>query len=114
MKYFKEKEFMMGDVCVYEYMNTDFLNKLDTLRDLLEHFIVINSSYRSEDYNKSIGGSKNSMHLLGRAVDVDITRYDGATRRKLVSVALGLGLTVGVSKTFIHIDDRENSTLFGY
>jgi hypothetical protein len=39
-----------------------------------EHFgvpIYISSGYRSEALNKAIGGSKNSDHNLGRALDLD-------------------------------------------
>lgn len=114
MKYFKEEEFIMGSVCVYDKMDKDFLVKLDLLRELLDSPVKINSSYRSEEYNKNIGGSLKSMHLTGKAADISIVSYDGATRCKLVNIALSLGLSVGVAKTFIHIDNREVQTLFGY
>lgn len=114
MKYFTASEFKMGHVCVYDKMDKKFLEKLDVLRGLLGEPMVITSSYRSESYNKGVGGSKKSMHLTGKAVDVSIVNYDGQTRRNLVNLAMVLGLTVGVSNTFIHLDNREVPTLFGY
>ncbi len=114
MKYFTASEFKMGSWIVFDKMDRPFLDKLDMLRELLGESIIITSSYRSEKYNKEVGGSIKSMHLTGKAVDVKISHYDGVTRRNLVNLALCLGLTVGVAKTFIHLDSRDNPTLFGY
>ena len=50
-------------------------NQLQVLRDELGKPIHINSAYRSEDYNQSIGGVKNSKHLLGKASDISIKGY---------------------------------------
>lgn len=41
--------------------------------------IKINSGFRSTQHNKEVGGVDNSMHLLGKAVDIapiDINDYD--------------------------------------
>jgi hypothetical protein len=46
----------------------------DVFDKVREHFgvpIYISSGYRSEALNKAIGGSKNSDHNLGRALDLD-------------------------------------------
>ena len=37
--------------------------------------IVIRSGYRSSEYNRQVGGTKNSQHLLGKAVDVYVKDY---------------------------------------
>lgn len=114
MRFFTAQEFKMGHVCVFDKMDTDFLLKLDMLRELLGEPMVITSSYRSESYNKGVGGSTKSMHLTGKAVDISISNYNAQTRTNLVQLALSLGLTVGVARTFIHLDDREVQTVFGY
>lgn len=101
-------------VIVFNKMSPVLISRLELLRELLGKPILITSSYRSEKYNKDVGGSPRSMHLTGKAVDIDITRYDGETRRKLVSIALAIGLTVGVAKSFIHLDVRDKPTFFGY
>lgn len=112
MKYFKESEFVMGTENVFDKMNPEFLELLDDLRTLVNEPLKVNSSYRSEDYNKSIGGSKNSKHMEGIAVDLHCT--DSNLRLKIVENALGLGLTCGVAKTFIHIDNRLIQIVFAY
>jgi len=54
-----------------ENLKTISVEVFDKIR---EHFgvpIYISSGYRSEALNKAIGGSKNSDHNLGRALDLD-------------------------------------------
>jgi uncharacterized protein YcbK (DUF882 family) len=112
MKYFKESEFVMGSENVFNKMDEEFLELLDNLRTLVGSPLSLNSSYRSEEYNKSIGGSKNSQHMKGIASDLHCT--DSNLRLRIVENALGLGLTCGIAKTFIHIDNRLKQIVFAY
>ena len=112
MKYFRNTEFMMGNENVFDKMDKNLLTQLDELRGLVNEPLKINSSYRSLDYNRSINGSSKSQHLLGKAVDLHCD--NGTLRGKIVHHALNLGLTVGVAKTFIHIDNRDNQIVFTY
>ena len=70
MRYFKESEFTMNGQLVFDKMNPEFLELLDNLRDLVREPLRVNSSYRSEEYNKSIGGSLKSTHMYGIAADL--------------------------------------------
>jgi len=112
MKYFKENEFVMGTENVFDKMDSDLLKKLDSLRELVNNPLYITSSYRSESYNASVGGSQRSQHLKGNAVDLSCN--NGDLRANIVKNALSLGLSVGVAKTFIHIDNRPNQIVFSY
>ena len=110
LKYFKPTEFKMGTEIVFDKMNSQFLEKLDTLRYLCGIPLKINSSYRTEDYNKSVKGAKNSMHLEGRAVD--IACINSTTRAIILKNALAMGLSCGVYKTWIHVDDRDKQIVY--
>ena len=112
MRYFGKHEFKMGDKNVFDKMDKEFLEVLDNLRECVNESLYITSSYRSEEYNESVGGSKNSQHLKGNAVDLFCD--NGALRLKIVENALGLGLSVGVAKTFIHVDNRLQQIVFAY
>jgi len=112
MRYFKDAEFIMDGEVVYSKMQSQFLALLDQLRGEVGEPLLINSSYRSEEYNEQIGGVKNSMHVHGRAVDLHCD--NSRLRAKIVRVALSLGLTVGVNSTFIHVDNRDNQIMFTY
>jgi uncharacterized protein YcbK (DUF882 family) len=102
----------MGDKNVFDKMDSDLLHRLDLLRGLVSEPLNINSSYRSKEYNKSVGGSKNSQHLKGKAVDLHCN--NSTLRAKIVRYALELDLTCGVAKTFVHIDNRDNQIVFTY
>lgn len=110
--HFKESEFIMGGEYVGNKMNQGFLLELDTLRSTVDMPFQITSSFRSFEYNKSVGGSKGSFHLQGRAVDISC--LDGVKRARITKAALNQGLSVGVAKTFVHIDNRSNQIIYSY
>lgn len=50
------------------------------------------------------------MHCLGRAVDVSCK--DSVSRYRIVNSALSAGFHgIGIGSTFVHLDDRESSTM---
>jgi uncharacterized protein YcbK (DUF882 family) len=113
LKYFSPSEFTMDGQPVFHKMNPAFLQLLDKCRELAGVPFVITSSYRSPSKNRRVGGSVGSMHLYGRAVDIECP--DGATRWKIVKAAMSLGLSVGVMRSALHLDNREGiPTMFDY
>ena len=112
MRYFKESEFIMGNEIVYSKMNVQFLTLLDELRERVGEPLKVNSSYRSLEYNASIGGASKSKHMEGIAVDLHCT--DSKLRVKIVGHAIQLGLTVGIGNRFIHCDNRNEQIMFTY
>ena len=112
LRYFSKSEFTMGGENVYHMMDDIFLATLDTLRHNAGILMTITSSYRSPEYNASVGGASKSMHLQGRAVDIACS--DSHDRMIIIKEALELGLTVGVASSFLHIDDRDYQIVFTY
>lgn len=108
--HFTPEEFKQGNKNVYNNMDKSFLVKLDKLRELCGMPLKINSSYRDKEYNKSVGGSENSMHILGRAVDIACN--NSVTRGIILKNALNLGLTCGVYRNWIHVDDRLTQLVY--
>ena len=53
-------------------MDEDFLYSLDHARELAGIPFVITSAYRTPEKNKEVGGSENSSHLKGLAVDIRV------------------------------------------
>jgi len=119
LKYFGEHEFKMGNEIVFDRMSKFFLRKLDKLRSKCGFPLNLNSSFRTKTYQIDLAkrrGQKpalNSMHLKGRAVDIKTDNLTGEQKVKLMNSAINMGLTVGVYKTFYHIDDRKDQTIFG-
>lgn len=51
-------------------------NVFEPIRAHLNAPIKVNSGYRSPALNKRIGGAKNSQHVLGEAIDLDLHDRD--------------------------------------
>ncbi len=105
-KFFKVEE-LQCKCCKACNMEQAFLNRLDMLRVAFGGPMIITSGYRCKSYNDKVKGSKNSQHMLGRAVDVAIAESD--KRHKLVACATQLGFSVGIDGSFVHVDSREGT-----
>lgn len=65
--------------------------------------VVIHSHWRSVKRNKLIGGSRNSLHITGQAMD--ISAYKCLTHKQLGKIAFKYA-TVIIYPTHVHIDER--------
>lgn len=75
------------------------------------HFIV-NCAFRDPEEDRRKGRSGTSYHCKGRALDLSTSGLSGSDRRNIVLRFMKAGLTVGLYKTFIHVDNRDNPILF--
>lgn len=53
------------------------INILQPIRDHFKVPVIVTSGYRSKAYNEAIGGSENSQHMRGEAVDIDLGNKNG-------------------------------------
>jgi len=90
----------------------ELAEQLQILRDHIGLPIRITSGYRSKEYNRRIGGVRNSMHVIGKASDLYM---DGMSARELNGVIIDLiragkmkegGVGLYVSQGFVHYDIR--------
>lgn len=93
-----------------------FASELAALRASFGEPMKVNCCCRCPDHNAAVGGHWRSLHLIreGRvqgscAVDVHVP--DPQYRTALAMQALSLGWSVGVYKTFLHLDKREYAGL---
>ena len=102
--YFSEKEFRRcNPPCSLQDMDEDAITYFDRVREDAGIPLVINSAYRSPDWEKKQGRSGNSAHTRGMALDIRCTT--SANRFKIVRALLDNYCTrIGVGKTFIHAD----------
>ena len=93
-------------------------NQLQVLRDELKKPIHINSAYRSEDYNKQIGGVKNSQHIMGRAADIAIKGMTPIEVSKVIERLISNGDMlqggIGIYSSFVHYDIRGERRRWDY
>ena len=72
--------------------------------------VIVTSGYRSVDYNKRIGGAKNSMHIKGMAVDISVTNVH------IIKVASFLlynilkypwtRMAISIHQNYLHVDEK--------
>lgn len=83
------------------------LSGLEHLRALSQKAIHILSGYRCPQHNQQVGGQSNSMHIVGKAADVQIDQLDAlATLRLVQQVPQFTGYGLYVAEHFVHVDTR--------
>ncbi len=104
LKYFNYSEFDSPDVQGSgQLMDKTLLEMLDEVRDKFDKPIHINSGFRTPAHNEAVGGTENSSHLKGLAVDINCK--ESGDRFDLINCLLDVGFSrIGVAKTFIHAD----------
>jgi uncharacterized protein YcbK (DUF882 family) len=92
--------------CQETLIDTELVEKLQSLRDTLGIPLYINSAYRCLKHNAAIRGSRDSQHMLGKAVDISVrNRVSHSTIIFRAGLAGFTGL--GEYPTFVHLDVRE-------
>ena len=105
--YFSDEELECG-CCGELEMDEDFLCILNKLRADFNYPMIVTSAYRCEGHNAAVGGSPNSQHLLGNAVDIHWEDYSSALKYRLIQFALDYDFRgIGISDEFIHLDRRD-------
>lgn len=106
-KHFKVKEFSCNDGADYVPIDKGLIIKLEALREKLENRpIIINSGYRTREYNKKVGGVPESYHIYGKAVDIHV---NGKTPAQIAHAAQDLWFGgIGLYDTFVHLDTRRD------
>lgn len=103
-RYFKPEEFQCcKPSCKLEDMNEEFMQKLDDARSICSYKFVLNSAYRSPEYEKLQGRSGTSSHCKGLAVDISC--LTSQCRLKMLLALLAVGFRrIGIYPTFLHVD----------
>lgn len=109
MKYFNESEFDCQETGENK-MNSEFLAKMDLLREACGFSFVITSGYRDPSHSIELRKEKPGTHSQGIACDIKAA--SGWHRRKIVEGAIALGFQgIGVAKDFVHVDDRKSTSV---
>jgi hypothetical protein len=114
-KNFKREEFNqknnplpLKDVVV----DDDLLNKLEKLRSLVGNKpIIINSGFRTPEYNKKVGGAEKSQHIEGKAADIEVKGMSSKELEKKAKEA-GFAFTMTYdNKPHLHVDVRKSTPI---
>ena len=109
-KNFHRGEFECHCQCGKDTVDSELI---DVLQDLRNHFIEpvgINSGNRCSAYNKKIGGSLHSQHLLSKAADIIVRFISPELVADYLEDKYPDKYGIGRYGKFTHIDVRQNKT----
>ena len=105
-KNFSEAEFRCG-CCGRVVIDNEFVTMLQNARDRAGIPFRITSGYRCQKHNAEVGGMPNSLHLTGRAADIEVSQSHD--RFVILKSLLNVGFNrVGIGRDFIHVDSGGN------
>lgn len=105
-RYFKYDDFKCKETGENK-IDVSFVYRLDRLREMCGFPLNISSGYRSPKHSVEVSKPAGAVgqHTLGIAADIVCS--DSVQRYKILSSAFEMGFTgIGMSKSFIHVDDR--------
>ncbi len=103
-QYFNRSEFTCKCGCGFNTVDTKLLEVITSVRKHFGQPVTITSGCRCLVYNRAVGGTKTSQHLLGRAADIQVRHIaPNAVQEFLADTPGGLGRYA----TFTHIDSRS-------
>lgn len=106
---FKVREFACKDGSDAVFISPKLVEVLQKIREHFGRAVTITSAFRSQAYNKTVGGTGNSQHLYGLAADIVVT---GVAPAKVAAYAETLlpnsgGIGIYAKKGFTHVDTRK-------
>ena len=109
-KYFKESEFKKCvPACSLQDMKQGTMDKLDAAREIAGIPFVLNSAYRSPEWEKAHGRTGDGAHPHGQAVDIRCN--SNANRFKIVDALICAGFVrIGIGKNYVHADDDASKS----
>ena len=107
-KYFKIEDFNCQETGDNE-MDIEFIKALDHLRAACGFPFVITSGFRSKKHSLERAKKAPGTHAQGIASDIRVS--GGSQRAKIVKHASAMGMSVGVAKTFVHVDTRKTEQM---
>lgn len=107
-KNFKVSEFKCNDGSDTVLISDKLVGLLQKIRDHFGAAVTINSAYRTESYNKKIGGATKSQHVNGTAADIVVKGATPLEVAQYVEHIMPDSGGIGVYQSFTHVDVRAN------
>lgn len=103
---FKVSEFACKDGSDTVFVAPELVALLQKIREHFGKAVVINSAYRTDAYNKKVGGAAYSQHKYGVAADIELSGVAPLAVAQYVQTLLPNKGGIGVYSTFTHVDVR--------
>lgn len=106
-EHFTGKEFRCKDGTEEFLFCPNLIEVLERIRKIVNSPVIINSGYRTPEWNTKVGGTKCSYHMKGMAADIVVK---GHTTKEVAKIADEIMKNHGgvIRYTnFVHVDVRE-------
>ena len=107
-KNFKVSEFKCNDGSDTVLISDKLVGLLQNIRNHFGAAVTINSAYRTESYNKKIGGATKSQHVNGTAADIVVKGSKPLEVAQYVEHIMPDHGGIGVYQSFTHVDVRAS------
>ena len=107
---FKVKEFACKDGSDKILISTELVEVLQKIRTHFGKPVNINSAYRTETYNKKVGGVSSSQHLYGTAADIVVSGVKASDVANYAETLLPNSGGIGRYSNFTHVDVRDKKS----
>ena len=107
-KNFKVSEFKCNDGSDTVLISDKLVGLLQNIRNHFGAAVTINSAYRTESYNKKIGGATKSQHVNGTAADIVVKGATPLEVAQYVEHIMPVSGGIGVYQSFTHVDVRAS------
>lgn len=105
-EHFKAKEFQSKDNTDGILIATELLDTLEKIRNHFNAPVIINSGYRTPDWNSKVNGASNSYHCKGMAADIVVKRHSSKEVARYADSIMEQGGIIRYTN-FTHVDMRE-------
>lgn len=106
-KHFKASEWKCKDGAKYFLWSADLMAILEDIRKHFNAPVIIDSAYRTPEWNSRVGGTKNSYHIKGMAADIRVKGHSSREVAKYIAYELMPNWGGVIQYTnFVHVDVR--------
>lgn len=106
-EHFKANEFRCKDGSDEILICKELLEILEEVRNHFNAPVIINSGYRTPEWNTKVGGAKCSYHMKGMAADIVVKGHTPKEVAKIASEIMKNHGGVIRYTNFVHVDVRE-------
>ena len=104
---FERSEFECSCGCGFDTVDAELIGVLERVRAKFGAPVTVTSGCRCPVYNKMVGGTAGSQHLLGRAADIIVEGVSPRAVCEFISGQYVGRLGLGSYEDFTHVDSRS-------
>ena len=109
-KHFNRSEFACQCNCGFSTVDIELIRVLENLREFYEEPITITSGCRCVSHNHAVGGSANSKHREGIAVDIKVKDETPEEVYDYLDDKYNDKYGIGLYSGWVHIDTRPDKS----